>query len=223
MARKNRSQSQQKKNILLFCDGDTEIKYFKILKKVLGIKSSLLHISDMPMRNIKNYLEKAKKIKDNPRDYKDFLEIHFICDVEDLHKNSHNKTRIINFEKEISEINKYFKKMKRGRIDLQLKIIDSFPSFEFWLLLHSPKIENKDFNKLYSNEELVRKLKEKYQYKKGDLTWLEKILFSNKENARDVIIGAIQRAEKTKKTEESFNQSYTMVFETARQALINSS
>ena len=63
MARRNRSQSQQKKNILLFCDGATEIKYFKILKKVLDIKSNLLCIGDTPIKNIENYRIKANKIK----------------------------------------------------------------------------------------------------------------------------------------------------------------
>ncbi|MDA9231272.1 RloB family protein [Rickettsiales bacterium] len=208
--------------MLLFCDGATEIKYFKILKKVLDIKSNLLCISDTPIKNIENYRIKANKIKDNPRIYEDFLEIHFICDIEDMHKNHHNKARITNFEKEIFEINKYLNKIKQ---DLQIKIIDSFPSFEFWLLLHFPKIKDKDFNKLYSNNEIKKKLEKvmSCKYKKADESWLKKLLSSNKEEVKDIMIRAIQRAKKTKKEEEFFNQSYTMVFETVRQALINSS
>ena len=209
MSRQIKSQGK-KKRILLLCDGESEIVYSTLTISTHKVSERLVAVKTKPFKNLKNILIELKKLKLKTKGMKlAYEEIHLICDKEKLS----NKSRQVSYQNFVAEV----KKLQKEFDDTTLKIITSFPSFEFFLLLHFP-LEDKEFKKLHNDKELIDLLSKQHKnYKKGDKKWMEYAIF--KKDYGEKIKRAIDRAIKIKASDSN---SWSNVFETVRQILNNS-
>lgn len=206
MARRNTPKQLKKRRILLLCDGESEIAYFKLLKKKLKVNKSLI-IHNKPLKNLESILHKLYRIKPAKGKRLEYEEIHLICDQEDISKKERHKS----YEKFVVEIKKLNKEFK----ETDIKIISSFPDFEFWLLLHFP-IKDSEYKKLYKSSDLKKILSKFHsKYQKGNEKWLENAIFNDIKTVKI----AINRADKIQKSD---NNCWTRVCDTVRQIFNNS-
>ncbi|MBU6339119.1 MAG: RloB domain-containing protein [Rickettsiales bacterium] len=209
MSRKITHHQGRKKRILILCDGESEITYLKLTVAAYNVDKDLVTIINKPFKNLENVLLELEKRKPERKAILKYEEIHLICDKEELN-NKKRQNSYQSFIKKVDQIRKSFATTK-------LKIIDSFPTFEFFLLLHFP-LESKTFKKLHSNKELINLLsKQCKNYNKGNEKWLKDSIFSN--DYKEKIKRAIDRAIKIKVSD---NNSWSKVFETIQQIINNS-
>ena len=160
MPRKTRSQNKHKK-ILILPEGQSELLYLKLVtSEYRPLKRNLTNINNKPFKNLE---EITKEVKRLAKEYRDrnlpYDEIHIICDKESLSNKSRQKS-YQNLEKEKNIINNAVK-------ETEIKIISSFPTFEFFLILHFKKIKN--FKKLHTDKSLKEILSNQHiKYKKAN-------------------------------------------------------
>jgi len=208
MSRKINHQ-KTKKRILVLSEGKSEITYSTLTASTYKVSERLVSIAREPFKNLENLLKELEKRKPQKGKILPYEEIHLLCDKENLSNKARQKSYKI-FVAEIKKLQKDFK-------NTDLKIITSFPSFEFFLLLHFPITET-EFKKLHSDKELLQLLSKQHKnYTKGNQKWLEDSIF-NKDSA-EKITRAITRAEKLN---HSDNNSWSDVFQTVRQIINNS-
>lgn len=203
-------QQGKKKRIFALCDGKSEIEYLTLTTSAYNVDKRLVKIENRPFKNSEEMLAELEKLKPKKKSIKlAYEEIHLICDKEKLE----NKSRQTSYRKFTTEI----KKLQKHFGTTTLKIITSFPTFEFFLLLHFP-LKDGEFKKLHDNKELIKLLSSQYKsYSKGSRKWMEDAIF-NKEFEKKINL-ALDRAERIKTSDSN---SWTKIFETVRQIIDNS-
>jgi hypothetical protein len=208
MARGIRQQGK-KKRILVLCDGESEITYSKLVVSSYNVNKNSVTVVNKPFKNLGNMLAELESRKPEKKEILKYEEIHLICDKEKLS----NKSRQASYEKFVAGVNG----MRKTFGSTAIKIITSFPAFEFFLSLHFP-IKDNEFKKLHTDKELIELLSgQQKNYAKGNEKWLKDAIFSR--NPEEKIKQAIERASKIKPSD---NNSWSNVFETVRQIINNS-
>jgi hypothetical protein len=208
MARKTGAQGK-KKRILVLCDGESEITYSSLTVSAYNVNKNLVTVVKKPFKNLETMLAELGNRKPKKKEILKYEEIHLICDKEKLS----NKSRQISYEKFIDEVNK----IRKSFGSTTIKIVASFPTFEFFLSLHFP-IKDKEFKKLHNDRELIELLSKQHQnYTKGSEKWLKDAIFNK--HFEEKISLAIERASQIKPSDSN---SWSDVFETVRQIINNS-
>lgn len=210
MSRKARQQGKKKK-ILILCGGESESVYLNLTVSAYNVdRRRFITIERKIYKNLEDMEARLEDLKPKRGEINRFDEIHLICDKEKLS----NKVRQISYNKLKTKINE----LQKSFVDTELKIIASFPSFEFPLLLHFP-IKDAEFSRLHDDKELKTLLSKQHKnYAKGDQKWMEGAIFSKEFDAN--ISRAINRSEKIKTSD---NNSWTDLFKTVKQIINNSS
>lgn len=208
MSRKIRQQ-RQKKRIIILCEGESEITYLGLSVSTYKVERRFVTVRSKPFKNLENILTELENLKPKNGKILPYEEIHLVCDKEKLSNKGRQKS-YDNFTAAVKNLQKSFG-------TTVLKVITSFPSFEFCLLLHFP-IEDSEFKKLHDDKELIKALSKQHKnYVKANKKWMEDAIFS-KESERKISL-FIKRAEKIKPSD---NNSWTNLFETVEQIINNS-
>ncbi len=144
-----------KDRVLIVAEGNTELIYFKGLRKHLKINSLKVICKDTTKNDPKGILEEAKELYRHSEKEKNKYDRVYCAFDKDQHRTF--KNTLDNIQK-LSPKNTYFG-------------IFSIPCFEYWLLLHF-KNTSKPFNKC---DEVCSELKKKIRnYAKGDENFFDR-------------------------------------------------